>query len=158
MVNVTVYVKIFSICCEIRTLLQFKYFLNLLNCMFRHVWISMCNIIIMCMFEPTLKLTTSGVFTAYQRLPGSDYFTRSPRFRHKNPNVMHYYVEACCVQTPIKVIQPLRGLNTIPPAAGDGQEDKRRAMLFPPSPCFPLPVSYTAVSLNYLGHQLASRR
>lgn len=63
-----------------------------------------------------------------------------------------------CVRTPTEVVQPLHGLNTTPPAAVDGQADKRRAMLFSPSPCFPFTVSYTAVSLNYLGHQLASRR
>lgn len=51
----------------------------------------MCNIIIMCCFELTLNLATSGMSPS---IKGLDDFTRSPLFSHKNPNVMNSY-ELC---------------------------------------------------------------
>lgn len=51
-----------------------------------------------------------------------------------------------------------RGPNTIPPVAEDGHRDKRRRMIFSRSMCFQLTLSYAAVSLSCLGHQLARRR
>lgn len=48
--------------------------------------------------------------------------------------------------------------NTIPLTAKDGHWDKRRRMIFSRSMCFPLTLSYAAVPLSCLGHQLTSRR
>lgn len=102
-------------------------------------------------FALTLNSSASGVSPSIKGFGASDYFTRS---------CASSAVENTKQMSCITVCAEPDVLRALPPAAGD--EKGRAALLHPPRPphllhAFPLPVSYTAVSLNYLGHQLASR-
>lgn len=114
MVNVTVYHEICSFLghithlllpislCKISTLLisvqNISWILS--NCMFLNVrtWIFNVQHYHNVLVWANIGFDHPWHVAIYQRLPGIDYFTRSPLFSHKNPNVMHYY-EAGCVQT-----------------------------------------------------------
>ena len=90
----------------------------------------------MCFLELTSNLTTSGMSPSIKGFTGFDYFTRSPLLAIKTQMLCITVSRDVALRHPSKSYNLNTGLNAIPPAAGDGQAGKRRAMLLSPVSMF----------------------